>query len=903
MQLVNANLPTAPEECFVDPNCGTRKANMMESTNRKVDSFRSVLSYYEANIASSQDSASKSFLTNLASSPHKQRRRLSMGAVPLTQKSDTPSSGRIRSGEETPKRVCRRASWCADTDAASFPHTQSRSDAEQSTAKPSITISQGKVNETRAFFEGISSPKSEEKSRMGRRSSMGPGVEVLRRQDSFIKAERFQVLQKFWSTLPKPCPEVVPLRYPSRWNSMETIPETVREIALKASAPACLCMDENLNSNHESSCMSNASLGTLSCCGLDQDFEVDDSSVHSSAVCLYDGSNLYLTLPQGCMIFRSNPGAGPASPDHVPQPPSRHGSIASRGPPSQRSLCSFSSVTSIASISTAPPPRRVRFSEENEVWLFEVDDLCSVFSENGLELAQDFACIFDGGGDHGPRQVRRQGSIGSNASQDPGEVAWEYVGFYDEVRLPQSFGSAFKDSQSDSVPRPRRRRGSLEHRKPSLFGDVQGDRAPQVAPRRGSMDLECVFDHSEEEEDLDFDHFVSIPSHVKRRDGIDRPTDQSQIASSPRPSSSPTGSALCSPDQAPRAIRRRGSIDTESNEETIVPELPSLPCLDKITGPSHDVSPRKATRRQSIDTNQKQSIPKLGEVLRKTSSSTDLDLRTVSTAGTCSPTQDVEEHLDESPEVSESKLRPASRASMSDLVPMDAFTVKTAMRDARTSTESDWTKGEHGVCKNSKMSRRASASDCLRPTTFRGLSFERESEDARLLAQVCTSIKIDPFFTRSTKTLDSHEGSESTVDDSLVTKSTDSFRSDTDTFPRHDDPIFLRCAPKKRANGLSRYSNHSHDKSHSRKNFVDDQGILCPGVIRGYSFSDDDSIFDDSASLASQGNTSVVSAQESLGPDSYSSAPKAMSILRRESRQQLNSCMSSDTVSYSVFFD
>ena len=916
MQPLTANLGNTAEECTAKKSYREEGARMMEHRTRKMDSLsiRSVLSYYEANIASSQDSASKSFLTNLACSPNKERRRLSMGTVPFTHQSDSFFPSCLRSEEEKPKRVCRRASWCADIDTSSFPQTPSGSSAEKLKAKSRISISQGKVRETKAIFEGASSPKNRVKPCMGRTSSTRIGVEALRRQDSFINAERFQVLQKFWSSLPNPCTKVTPPRYPSRWDSMQTIPETIRDIALKASAPACFCKDENLDSNHEGSCMSNASIGSY---GLfEQDFEADDSSVQSSALCLYDGSTLYLTLPQGCMLFRSNHSNTLASSDQVSKAPSSHGSTISRGPPSTRSLASISSFASIASFSTVTAPRRVRFSEENEVCFFEVDDVCSVFSEDGLELAQDFASVFGGGDDHGPRHVRRQGSTGSNATHNPGEVAWEYVGFYDEVRLPQNFGSAFTDAQINSVPRLRCRGGSLEKTKPSFFEDVQIDRAPQVAPRRGSMDLECVLDHSEEgEEDLDFDHFISVSSPVKPRKGILRPAEQGRIPSSPRPPSFPTGSILCSPDQAPRAIRRRESIDNAINGENTVPDFPSLNSLDTCSGPSCDVSPRKATRRQSIDGNEIPSTPKLGDVIRKISSSIDMDTRTVSTTGTCSQPEYTQEYpieRDDSHEVSGSKPRPTRRASMSDFVPMNEFNIKKAMRDAGASiTNIQRIGGQQGEWENGKMSRRASVSECLRPTKFRGLSFEEGSDDAKLMAQVCASVQVEPVLSRANEALDFQEESESTVAVSLATDSSYSLRSDTDTLLRNDDPVFLKCVSKKRANGLPRYSNHSNEKPYSRRNFLDDQGRLRPSVTRGYSFSDDDSIFDDCASMASRSHASPPSSQESPGPsiahghisDSYSSVPKYASILQWESQQQGNACKSPHAVSSGVFFD
>lgn len=872
---------TAMESIDSISKCKENSKAMMDKS--RADSLRSVLDYFEANIAASQDSASKSFLTNLAGAPHKLRRRLSTGAMPVTQQSKGIPTGSIQNGRKAPKRVSRRASWCTTAETSSFPLSPMRNDTETSTESSPQPISQTKVRETRALFEGTTSPKGENAtttvSQAGRRSSMEPGVEILHRQDMLINAERFQQMREFWSSLPKPIPDFVPPRYPKRWNSMQAdIPQTVRDIALKAATPACPCMEKVPKANCERVCKR---------CVLEPDVELDDSSVHSSAVCVFDGSNLYLPLPQGCMVFRSSPGTGSASADQMPQRPSRHGSIVSNGLSSTRSISSASSVASIASFSTTPP-RRVRFAEENEVWFFEVDDLCSVFSEDGLELAQDFASIFDGGDDYGPRQVRRPGSTGSNASQVPGETAWEYMGFYDGVRLPQNFGSAFMDGQCDSVPRPRRRRSSLEHTT-SLLDSVCGDQAPKAAPRRGSIEMECILDLSEQ--DLDFDHFVPPRSPVRRKEGIHRPVTQEEVTRSWDPCS-PTGSFARSPDQAPKAIRRRGSIEAENDGEGIGRELPTLPAMDRSPGPSLDVSPRKAKRRQSIEAYHVPCIPELTDVLRKTSFGAEMDSQTVSTTGTFSQAGYAEEPTSENGKSSQIgwEFRPTRRASMSDFVPMSNFSVKTAMREAFTPVKQNrWIKGEQGVWKKGKMGRRASTSDCLRPTTFRGLSFDKEDKDALLMRQVCADIKNESDPAPQTNNAEANEGSESTVDVSLVTESTDSFKVEMDKCSSHNDLSILISAPKKRTNGLSRYSNHSHDHSRRRYNFLKEHGKLRPGLVRGYSFSDEESIFDDCASLASQSNASVVSSHASLGPaaihgasfDSYSSIAKSMSIFRR----------------------
>ena len=401
---------------LIDTSSPAGKGNTSRM-DRKSDSLRSVLSYYESNIAANHDEGSKSFISNIAGSPHKQlsKRRLSMDSY-ASQQPSSPGNDKPKI-QSSPTRMSRRASWCSGVDTET--KARPRETPILKSPKAPVTISKGTVGKTKAFFEGMASQCEDgsAKPRMSRRSSVGPGVEVLRRQESFVNADRFQQMREFWSTLPKPDADSVAPRYPRRWNSRQPIPQTVRDIALKAATPKCLCEDDDMDL-----CSSSVASVCLSC-GLDTTSEgdADDSSVRSSAVCVYDGSNLYLPLPQGCMVFRSAPGFGLPPLDHVPQRPSRHGSMR-HGPPSTRSLssvASFTSFTSNSSVITASPPRRVRFSEEDEVWFFEVDDLSSVFSEDGLELAQDFGSIFDGGNDHGPRQVRRRGSASGASVSSP----------------------------------------------------------------------------------------------------------------------------------------------------------------------------------------------------------------------------------------------------------------------------------------------------------------------------------------------------------------------------------------------------------------------------------------------------------------------------------------------------
>lgn len=692
--------------------------------------LKSVLSMFEANIANSRNSNSRSFLTNVALN---KERRSSLTAA-STSTISSPS-----------RRSHRRASWCSgsnrdvmkqqhqqqqqtlqhqgeqgnnDTEAHS-PLVKRMSTSTASTASTSTNSSssatieetnemvplsperqhqqrqtvdvfiRGSVGKTKAMFETMASKRFNEetcycssrqpplpKARVSRRSSLGPGVQVddfypqqqehqeqdqqLAQHQSHLQEEHrmpqevFQKMRQFWcAASTKVRNEPAPARYPSRWNTMRVQPQTVRDIALTAATEAASMLSSSGSSGDHGT---RTSVGG----GETEDEEAPSSTLNSSSpssipttetggkatttpsvppprpvyhrsgsmgsinsscrsLCVYDGANLYLSLPQGCMVFKpseidgnhtstnqslnnSNSLLDDAGADHTPQRPSRNGSLCSHGSTTLGSISRtlsrrrsslgastfLSRNSSISSISTVVvPPRRVRFSDEDEVFIFEIDDIGSVFSEDGLELAQDFEqVLWETGGhphDAGPRQVRRQSSGGNN---------WQYVGFVEEVTLPQDFmGFGGVAMKGDSMPRPQSRRTSLDHAvassssSSSLLDNL--DKAPHSVARRSSMDgnntmLSSGSDDDEESMFDEDDDFLLPPPPMTRDFSPRRATRRGSMESDIISPSSPTRG-----DVSPRRAMRRGSIEVPS----------SIPSRRR----GEDVSPRRATRRLSID--------------------------------------------------------------------------------------------------------------------------------------------------------------------------------------------------------------------------------------------------------------------------------------------------------------
>jgi hypothetical protein len=400
------------------------------------------------------------------------------------------------------------------------------------------------------------------------------------------------------------------------------------------------------------------------------------------------------------MVFRTYNESLQTTKDCMPQQPSRNFSqhTFQKESISGRLSCSQSvaSVSTFASISTGTAPRRVRFSEEDEVWFFEVDDLSSVFSSDGLELGQDFASIFDGGRDSGPRQVKRQDS------------EWEYVGFYDSVKLPQDFNCVLKDGKGDSIPRQNVRRNSTEDAQ-SLLDNLHKDRAPQMAPRRSSFELEdCLFQDSDE--DRDFDDFgpTSHSRLTRHEKGIYPHTEKS--------SSSPT--------------ETQHSINKAKEDQD-----------SPLTTGSVDASPRRVSRRLSIDKVNMPSIVDLNDGAMSPKVGGEVDATTESTTESYTEAlqmDDLSEH--ELPEGT-SVLPEHSSMSECECILMSEYTVNTAIRQSIKPLISNWSKGSNGKWKNSKSNRRASTGNFMRPTKVRGHSFDKESDEGQMMAKACLELQ------------------------------------------------------------------------------------------------------------------------------------------------------------------
>ena len=675
------------------PNPIQRSDTTTAMIKAKADSLRELLSYYEKNISLSADSDSLSFLANIARA---QRRRISLDGMsslqPLSEK-------RGNEPNMNGQQMRRRASSCSTTQSSLAPNLPRRS--VPSDLRPTRSLSGGTVRKTKEMFESLGAST--------RTSLTTTGAAMFDKEGLQIKPQHFQKLLQFWTSLPKPSPTCVAPRYPSRWKSMTPYPATLRDIALKAAIPGCLCRDEE-NPIESDYCSSAGTSSVCSSCGYDADWDMDDASVKSSTVCIYDGANLYLPLPQGCMVFRAMTSAPGASNDHMPQRPSRNRSHhVTRQDSSTQLSCSQSVATlsSFASVSTIAQPRTVRFSEHNEVWFFEVDDISSVFSEDGLQLSQDFASMFDSGKDQGPRQVTRRGS---KSTEDP---SWEYVGFYDAVKLPQDFGSAFKDAKGDSVPRRHVRRNSSDL-VASLLDNVHKDLAPQKASRRGSFELEDFSFEEDSENDQyyessihyhdDIVHFPIAPvescaksmekaSCSSLSDGV--PKDDSHVIQGCESCEDSCTTNLRSSNMSRRRVAPRLCVGKRS-------DLPSNPCL-------------QGTGDNSL------FCSEVDAVVEKISIS-DSDESEKEPSNNIFATR---------------KARLSRPRTFRTLKPMNNHT-------SMKTTESKWNKGLDGLWKkDGKADRRSSTGNCLRPTTVRGHSFDQDGGDASIMAQVCREIKSE----------------------------------------------------------------------------------------------------------------------------------------------------------------
>lgn len=691
-------------------------------------------------------------------------------------------------------------------------------------------ISRGKVGRTAAFFEQLASQSKNVRRKISRRSSIGPGVEALR-TFSNLRFPQYQEVKEFWASLPQPSTteqddmhdsfpklDLPPSLRPemSRSNSLHNMPYTFRDIALTASDRCTLAQSEHEPPSRTSS---------------------NDSC---STVCLYDGENLFLSLPQGCMVFRPNREAYCGLMDQVPRAPPRRSSTMSR--------------TSLGTARKSKP--RVRINEaENIVWI--IDDLVSCFSDDGLELAQDFNSIF-AADNTPPRRARRRGSNSDDSIDEDSidEDYWEYVGFYDELELPQDFSKTLRGgSGTDSAPRAMRRRRSIE---PStMLGDMNEDssrsrdRAPNQALRRGSMNdsSESFFWDSPPTSPLR-SRGDSEPHPISRRSSIT----SIHSASSLSPVSSPVKSPKI--DVAPKIMRRRASLEMpmtpltgeiEGEEATTLVAI--VPSAAHMT-PPQDPSPRRVFRRGSIEA----ELPVVPSLLQDQDAAIDENVKILN-------------------ETAPYTLSPARKAAASAM--MDAL-LKFRMLDKihqpppkrtrvshRGSTGGiakafSWSKGDRGVWK--KRPRRPQRCG----STGGPMGHESGDEDYKRVGRVIEAssfheVPSTPLLCGADDEDDNSESSDSSVD-SAISEVTDIF---TEAPPVNHGLRFLSSS--------SNYRNHvrycTPEQSDSDGSRQEEKKLpipFRPACFRGHSFSDNDSMT--VASLVSRNSASLDSSHDSLRP-------------------------------------
>jgi hypothetical protein len=833
------------------------------AASQRQNPLRTHLSFFEANIASSQDSASMTFLTNQCSKRLAGRSMSADGLIPLRIRRGRRSRASLLTGGEEKNPVhqksasathrrctpSRRASWASgstaetlDTEHSSY-HS-SLMNSGHSTTIPAFErairqahiaaatrkfaqvqlrqlISRGKVGRTAAFFEQLASQSKNVRRKISRRSSIGPGVEALR-TFSNLRFPHYQEVKEFWASLPQPstteqdymhdsCPklDLPPSLRPkmSRSNSLHNMAYTFRDIALTASDRCTLAQSEHESPSRTSS--------NSSC----------------STVCLYDGENLFLSLPQGCMVFRPNREAYCSRMDQAPRAPPRRSSTMSG--------------TSLGTARKSKP--RVRINEaENIVWIF--DDVASCFSDDGLELAQDFNSIF-AADNTPPRRARRRGS-NSDDSIDEDSIDgdyWEYVGFYDELDLSQDFSKTLQGvSGTDSAPRAMRRQGSIE---PStMLGDMDKDssrsrdRAPNQALRRGSM--------NDSSESILWD---SPPASPLRSPGDSEPRPISRRSSiksiHPASSLSPVISPVKSPkiDVAPKIMRRRASLEIpmapltgEIEREEAAKLVAIMPSAVHMT-PPRDSSPRRVFRRGSIEA----ELPVVPSLLQDQDGDIDENVRILNEAAPYT-------------------LSPARKAAASAM--MDAL-LKFRMLDKihqpppkrtrvphRGSTGGvvakafSWSKGDRGVWKKRPRGpqRRASTGEPMGPSNVMG--HESGDEDYKRVGSVIEAssfhgVPSTPLLCGADDEDDNSESSEPSESsdssvDSAISEFTDIF---TEAPPIHHGLRYLSSSSNYR--NQARYSTQEQsDSDGSRQEEKKLPSQLRPACFRGHSFSDNDSM-------------------------------------------------------------